>query len=328
LLTWSEDLTNANWTKSAATATETEITESLDEVATPHFVVQNISKSATATTYSYSVVTNGGDRNLRITISDGGGTNRAIWFVSPSTGATVLAASATGTFSVVSSSIKDLGDGKFQFTLTATTGTEVLVAGQVVLATGSAISYIGDGASSVTVLRQWLEAGSFPTPYIKTEATTATRNASVAVINDIDESEWWNQSEGTFVVEFETTIAEGAARRPILIDNSTVSNRIFIQVDGSNGLQAFITIGGVNYSIALGSYVGGKYKVAFKFGNGELKASDNGDAVLSTAIPSVPLVNKINIGGSGGSYVNGTVAKILYYPTAVSDAKLQELSTL
>jgi hypothetical protein len=201
------------------------------------------------------------------------------------------------------------------------------------LATGSAISYIGDGASSVTVLRQWLEAGSFPTPYIKTEATTATRNASVAVINDIDESEWFNQSEGTFVVEFNPASLSIVGNTRLFILQNTSSTFAGLIV-ASTGLRfsSFINSVGAIGNTTVGSLTAGaKNKAAIQFLPTGLKVSVNGGAVVSAnGDVAMSSFNQLAIGNRGGTtdFYSGTVANIIYYPTAVSDAKLQELSTL
>jgi len=61
------------------------------------------------------------------------------------------------------------------------------------------VTGVSDSAD-VLVWGAQLEVGSFPTPYIKTEATTATRNADVAVILGVDSSEWWDSNAGSFEV--------------------------------------------------------------------------------------------------------------------------------
>jgi hypothetical protein len=183
------------------------------------------------------------------------------------------------------------------------------------------------------LLRQWLEAGSFPTPYIKTEATTATRNASVAVINDIDESEWWNPSEGTFVVELTRGAINVLKTERILdIGDGTTANRVLIQKIGSLNLGqiAFVNGGVSTLSTFTFSQSLDKVKIAFNLTDSALRLSLNGNAVLgySRAIP-INAFSQVFIGNAvTGLQLNGHIANILYYPTAVSDAKLQELSTL
>jgi len=200
------------------------------------------------------------------------------------------------------------------------------------LRNASGVTGVSDSAD-ILVWGAQLEVGAFPTPYIKTEATTATRNASVAVINDIDESEWWNPSEGTFVVDAVFPLfVTGAAPAAISVnDNSTLNRLMLFQTN--EGISLRSRAGGVNTIVLLpsGSVVTGRNKVAFAYTSGTLKASCDGGAVSSGSgvVPS-DLFSQINLGASlaGTNSLNGNIAKIQYYPTAVSDAKLQELSTL
>jgi hypothetical protein len=187
-----------------------------------------------------------------------------------------------------------------------------------------------------------LELGSFETPFILTPVgASATRNASVAVINDIDESEWWNPSEGTFVVEYELPTpfsSQPSSSSGVLWVHNDITNRgISLRKKTTSTQLTVITrdASGFNeISIAVPDISAKKFKVAFSFASSYVKASVNGSAVgsASGSVIDLSVLKKIQNGyqnaAGGAGYLNGTIAKIQYYPTAVSDAKLQELSTL
>jgi hypothetical protein len=194
-------------------------------------------------------------------------------------------------------------------------------------------AYAGTGSKLLIALPQ-NEAGAFKTPPIETEAAAATRNASVAVINDIDESEWFNPSEGTFVVEWVQNSVSGR----IFSIQSAVDQRIGIMPNDAV-ISAIWFNGGAfanyaNSSVTTASIIGQEVKAAVSFTTGKVAISVNGQATVSivTTNPTPPFVDKLTIGSHEpaitGNFINGQVANILYYPTAVSDAKLQELSTL
>ena len=207
-------------------------------------------------------------------------------------------------------------------------------------ATGTAINYVIEcrgtltgQTASVLLWGAQIEAGSFPTPYIKTEADTATRNASVAVINDIDESEWWNPNEGTFVVEWVQNSESGR----VFSIQSSVTKRIGIMPSNTFVSAIWFNDGSPNYAnsgVTAASIVGQKTKAALSFATGKIAISVNGQTTASTvtANPTPPFVDTLSIGSHApaiaGNYINGHVFKIIYIPTAVSDAKLQELSAL
>jgi len=184
-----------------------------------------------------------------------------------------------------------------------------------------------------------MESGGFITPYIVTAATTATRNASVAVINDIDESEWFNPSEGTFVVGFKVAGLNALQRLFFVSKTSAATNsfglnlqsfqsELLISATSSDGIAAGATVGSINTS--------GRNIVSFRYNasSNSVSASLNGGSITSISPTSmsqilsetglvVSLFNRI-----GSAHSNGHIANVQYYPTAVSNAKLQELSTL
>jgi hypothetical protein len=60
--------------------------------------------------------------------------------------------------------------------------------------------YTGDGYSGIYIWGAQLEAGAFPTSYIKTEASQVTRSADSASMTGTNFSEWYRQDEGTVYV--------------------------------------------------------------------------------------------------------------------------------
>ena len=343
LLTYSEQLNDASWSKANSTVsanatiapdgtlTADAIIESLDASAASHQTVKNASFTAGQKyTLSFFAKSNGREYiTIRIFAGTAFAANKIVSF-DLQNGTAVNSVS----FPADSFSIQSAGNGWYRCSITATadnSGTNS--SGFLIAESSSSTTYIGDGVSGLYIWGAQLEAGAFPTPYIKTEATTATRNASVAVINDIDESEWWNPSEGTFVVELtRSSVNAIRSERIIEVSDGTTANRVLIQKAAGLNLGQIITInGGVSVindftiSQALDSV-----KIAFNLTSSAFKLSLNGGSVASFS-ETIPLsgFSQLRIGTAiTGMFLNGHIAKIQYYPTAVSDAKLQELSTL
>ena len=207
--------------------------------------------------------------------------------------------------------------------------------------TGTALGvrFVVQGAGTFYVYGAQLEAGSFPTSYIPTSGSTATRSADVA---SIGVSEFgYNQSEGTLFVDFDMKYTESGSGFPRVVEIATESNnadRIKVQLTESTGAlnaQAFVNFS-VQGSVNLGSRTGGSLdstKVAFAFREDDFAASDNGNtAVTDTSGTFAPSVGRdtLAIGkqtNSSSNFVNGHIKSIKYYPRRLTNAQLEELTS-
>ena len=70
-------------------------------------------------------------------------------------------------------------------------------------------------------------------------------------------------------------------------------------------------------------------KNALTYKLNDFNAANNGGAPGSSDTSGiVPTVNALTIGSNNGSsYINGTIAKLTYYPTRLSNSTLQALTT-
>ncbi len=182
-----------------------------------------------------------------------------------------------------------------------------------------------------------LEEGTFSSPLIPSNDTQETRQADFCTIDNIDQSNWWNPNEGTFVVEFESKgiAAVGNASAAFYAYSSSPSlDAITVRVLTSGLLNAFISDSSGNtktLEFGITDSFNKKIRAVLSIGNGVLKAVANGGAVnsVTTGIQQpAPLL--LSVGGrkTGGQEVNGTIKFIAYIPKAVSDTQLQKLSTL
>ena len=165
-----------------------------------------------------------------------------------------------------------------------------------------------------------LELGSFETPFILTPVgASATRNASVAVINDIDESEWWNPNQWQIKTKFNGRAGSASTSTRVLsIDDGTANNAVFIGVFSNQVFLANV-IGGVTTTSTLtgSSPNNTDTEVAVRYDGAALYISVNGGAEQSIAQQPSSLLNRLVFGRTAGvSYFNGHIAKLIYTPSA------------
>jgi hypothetical protein len=236
------------------------------------------------------------------------------------------AANATAT-------IQDVGNGWYRCAITSTaTATTFSIVGFVVFVNNNASSstrippYAGNTAHQMYVYGAQVEEASFPTSYIKTTGSTATRSADVASIPVADFG--WSKSMGAFVIE-------GSSYNP-------ASNRYFFEFssDGSNRnaskahsvQHVFVTFGGVpQASIDAGDISANTLtKVATLFKKDDFAAVVDGGSVATDTSGSVNLDVtdlKLGINRANGEPLNGHIKSIKYYPRRLTNAQLQDLTS-
>ena len=166
----------------AATAPDGTLTgDMLVEDATAsstHYARNSIVKTAVVTTYTYSVYLKAAERTwAQISIGHDASPLLANVYIDLSTGA--LGASAISVFTGLSvATPTDAGNGWWRCAITATTGTELSVNGNVLLATGNNVNiFSGGGTSGIYVWGAQLETGSTVSAYSPT-TTAAASNAT------------------------------------------------------------------------------------------------------------------------------------------------------
>lgn len=186
LQTWSQDFTNATWTKSGVTvianvatapdgtATANKLTE--DASNGQHIVGGNVGQTS-GSVYTNSVFVKAAERSYAMVRTS---------FSSPDSGFVVnlttgAISSAFGTL-ITSSSVQALAAGWFRISLTYVDNN---IRGSVVVApalNATTYSYAGDGASGIYAWGAQLEQASSPSSYIPTTSAAATRAADTASI--------------------------------------------------------------------------------------------------------------------------------------------------
>jgi hypothetical protein len=331
LLTYSEQFDDASWTKFSSTVTDNAI-ESPNGTLTSDKLVESTSnerhfifKNTTVTvgvSYTLSVFLKSAGRSDVVLRFGGSGLNDqgANFDLSSGTVGTIWNGATT-------TDIKDVGNGWFRCLVTATAnltgvGGFYLSVNNSASLNQNGVTYIGDGVSGVYLWGAQLEAGAFPTPYIKTEATSATRNASVAVINDIDESEWWNPNQWQIDIRYIANRAGNNALTPF--EFYTDDNNRFSPYHLTSGRISFISRNaGVstllsNTTLPIIS-AGDAVNLSVRYDGSILYLSYNGSAEISYAV-TLASVDKLIIGVNravvAATCINGHIAQLIYTPSA------------
>jgi hypothetical protein len=237
-----------------------------------------------------------------------------------------------GQNNVTSSSLTQYPNGWIRVTFTFTSNAAANVTPHFLLGNGG--QYQGDATNSVYLWGAQIEAGTFPTSYIPTSGSSATRTQDNASITGASFNNFYNQTEGTIVSRFKggrrfvfpssienwsRVVGYGPGNKALLSSGNTGNNHIHIY----NGTQV--------HNIFLGpDHINGFTTAAVGFGSNSATLADAGYVAETDAGGwTTPTVDKFVLGndGSGQYSLNGYIDKIHYYPQRLTNAQLQLLTS-
>jgi len=230
-------------------------------------------------------------------------------------------------------SIEPLLNDWYKISSTYTSSNASAEKGYLYLATGNnSTTYQGDGTSGIYIYGAQLELGSYPTSYIPTYGTSASRAADDAKIENI--SDIIGQTEGTLFVD--ATIkagVEGVSRVSLSAGNST-NNWIFLGL--AEGIvsqsRVYINYLGVTYVNAYGSALSsGRHKYALAYKENDVVLYVDGVLQVSDTSVSIPLCDKITLTGSAPNTDADKIEErhqTLLFKTRLTNAELAALTTI
>lgn len=177
-----------------------------------------------------------------------------------------------------------------------------------------------------------LEAGSFATSWIKTVGSSLTRAADAASMTGANFSSWYNSTEGTFVAKADKTFLVGNYPAIWCIDDGTANNYIgvFHNTGATSRRYFVVVVGGVGQvfndtvDASFGAGVMTSHAAAYKANN--FAFSRSGEAAQKSSSGTVPTVNRLLLGQWPGRFINGHIARFVYYNTRLSDSIVSRLS--
>jgi len=171
------------------------------------------------------------------------------------------------------------------------------------------------------------EAGSFVTSYIPTSASTVTRTADVATMTGTNFSDWFNQSQGSFVIRF----AGNAGWAFQMGEGSNFNNRIACSPVSTNNLIVSNSVG--TNQCAIGTYngaVGTFVNIAGAYQENNFATCNNGGAISSDTSGTLASPSAINFGSRNtatpSGFINSWIQKFYFWPQRLTDAELQAFS--
>jgi hypothetical protein len=332
---YSSDFSNAVWTKVQGsitaniivapdgTLTGSKFVEST-ATTTQHNVYQ-IGRTIGATSNTASVYLKAGERTAVYFVIYDVSTNAGAYF-------NLANGTITSTDSGVTSSITSVGNGWYRCVITRTTASTANGGMNVFINSGST-SYTGDGFSGIYIWGAQLEAGAFATSYIPTVASQVTRAADAATMTGVNFSNWYNQGEQTWYIEYAHTAVGGNARRVLTLGGTGSDYNDVLYGISSTGDGTFMTSTGVAGSIN-STIINPrpttmtKFGIAFKVN--DYQSAYSGSLATSDTSFAMPIgINRLGIGCNydGGQQMVGYIKKIAYYPLRVTNANLQALTS-
>ena len=184
-----------------------------------------------------------------------------------------------------------------------------------------------------------LESGSFPTSYIPTAGTAATRAADICSIEGGNFSSWYNQNEGTMFESvtlmkstnsgFFNFISSDGSRWQTFLYNSFSQIRSQLSAAGNSPKTTIIanTVDVVNKFAVTQSATSSDFALAAN--GGSVVYGDYNAPGTFTGIELTNANNK-NTGGSvNNNYqtqLSGHISRLTYYPKRLPDIELQQLT--
>jgi hypothetical protein len=332
---YSQDYSNGAWLKTQSTNTANTITapdgtltgSTMTALGTSFVLYsQNISALINGQNYTYSRYVKAGTKNF-CTLGLQNLADAYFDLVN-------LTYSFTGT-GAISASIQDVGNGWRKVSATWVWGSGVVYTVYMAMASSlSSLSGISVGDYQYVWGSQF-ENLTFPTSYIPTTTAQVTRAADNATMTGTNFSSWYNSAQGTFYIEYAHSAVGGNGRRVISV-NSTINTSDFIDVLYGIGAIAdgtYMTSTGVSGAINNNIITPRPTtftKLGIAFANNDYQAYASGSSAGSDTSFLMPVnMNQMGIGCSpnGSNQMDGWIKKIAYYPSRLTNAQLQALTT-
>jgi len=330
LLTYSEDFSNASWTKVGSSVTPNATTSPdgtinadklVEDTSTGGHQIQSITSASNSTIYTTSVFVKYAGREW-IRFTDAQSSNR------------IHFNTLTGVFGTISGTVIDynktaLENGWYKLSFTTTSVASAYTPRIALAEADNDVSYTGDGVSGVYIYGCSLEEGSYATSYIPTSGSTVTRNQETYTKTGI--SDKINSEEGVLFLEASALSNDGTSRCISIFQNG--SNFIKFLYSASSNRVDFVAFSGGNVSCNITKVITNtteNTKFALKWKVNDFALWIDGTEVGTDLSGDAPLgMDKMYFtdeGGSGSKFF-GKVKQLQVFKTALSDSELATLTT-
>jgi hypothetical protein len=221
--------------------------------------------------------------------------------------------------------MQNAGNGWWRCVLMfTTTGSQTIANIQVRPTTGNNvyINYVGNGVDGIYAWGAQAEAYALSS-YIPTDASQRSRVTDSCSMTGTNFSSWCNPFEGTFTTIFETTYAGKTLQSAyVLAFDSSASKRIvYLNTD----LDTVASFDGTTIVSPTGDATGAVVNVASAYSATDRAVVLNGGTVATGTIAGT--YTTATSLGIGASVPFVTIKQIKYYPTRLTNAQMQGLTT-
>jgi hypothetical protein len=338
LLPYSEDFSNAEWIKGSVLTPISGFVSPKGDLSAFKLVedssnsihrIYDIIPISNGVTYTQSIFAKKGERNF-LQIMFGGK-------IDPTDFANFDLENGVITSEVgdVSPKIEYYGNGWYKCSATATstqTSTEAFYLTIVENGQSSRTqSYQGDGTSGIYIFGAQVEAGSYPTSYIPTSGTTATRSAETC--NNAGDVNTFNSSEGVLFAEISALADDGTQRAISIYKDTSLDNVITIEYNSvSNNIrylyrQGVVSVSDLSFVI---NDIKTNHKIAATWKQNDFKLFVDGIKVVEQLSGNVAPLNTfvgLDFKRPDGQPFYGNTKQLQYFNTALTDTDLETLTS-
>jgi len=242
-----------------------------------------------------------------------------------------------GTALTAGAFIEDYGNGWYKCSTSVTIDAGDLSGSLSVYAIGSngSIIYSSNADTNGEYFYTWgweVEAGSYPTSYIPNHSGTGSVTRGADVCTGAGDASTFNDSEGVLYAEI-SALADDGTFRQLGLTNPVGNNQVNLSFDStSNRIGGIVVSSGTYYVLNhIVSNTTLMAKVAIKYKVNDISLYVNGvevDSISTAVMPSSLNQFNFSIGVGGANKFYGNAKQVLYFPTALSDADLETLTTL
>jgi hypothetical protein len=328
LLTYSQEFDNASWAKDGGATVSANAVSAPDGTTTADGNIaavasgsnafrQNITIS-NATVYTFSVFLKYNSQFPWIELTTVAGGAKRSW-INVETG-------AVGTVGHTSVTLTALANGWYRAVVVYTstgTGEQYYISARPGNGNSDVIS--GDGVTPIWYA--WgaqLEAASFPSSYVKSEAAAATRASDVLTYTA-------GVSYGLSLwAEFERAVDTGLFEGLVAVDDGSAANFTAMRVTTSDAFQGRIsTASASQYAQNAGTVSLGVHKMAIRSSAASARMCYDGTLATETTgitAPATPTLLRVGAVENNGNPANNYIRRVAIVQGAVSDANLQGMT--
>ena len=168
-----------------------------------------------------------------------------------------------------------------------------------------------------------------PTSVIPTSASQVTRTADVALVTGTNFSSWYNATEGSMLAVFSSFLPLTTGATLYTTSNGTNTQRWGLSHNNTTFTHSLVATT-AQASISVGTYaVNTIFKSAFGVKLNSVQAAVNGVLGTEDTLADMATVDRLGIGisATGAVAMLGHFRSLTYYPTRLTNAELQALST-